>query len=173
MNPRYECQIVIIFKKGKHWQCTHFFKLLNSTTSHEICQKFYTAEFSGQKYYTLTGWQKLCEGKKGLCRKVWTWTKILSTRKFFAILRFVAIYTLFGRLGAKKCFLGKQHCSLGSDKSDLCQQPNFFLTNILFRAMLIVSGPFNSPQKCTYRLREKFGLQKLIVLPGLCQCAQC
>ena len=25
MNPRYECQIVIIFKKGKHWQCTYFF----------------------------------------------------------------------------------------------------------------------------------------------------
>ena len=39
--------------------------------------------------------------------------------------------------------------------------------------MLIVSGPFNSPQKCTYRLREKLGLQKLIVLPGFCQCAQC
>ena len=89
-----------------------------------------------------------------------------NIRNLVAILRFVAIYTLFGRLGAKKCFLGKQHCSSGSDKSDLCQQPNFFLTNILFRAMLIVSGPFNSPQKCTYRLREKLGLQKLIVLPA-------
>ena len=79
---------------------------LSSKTSHEICQKFYTAEFSGKKYYTLTGWQKFCEGTKGLCRKVWTWTKILSTdtRQFVTILRFVVIYALFGRLGAKRCF---------------------------------------------------------------------
>ena len=35
------------------------------------------------------GWQKLCEGTKGLCRKVWTWTKILSPNicHFVTILR--------------------------------------------------------------------------------------
>ena len=39
----------------------------------------------------------LCEGTKGLRRKIWTQTKLLSPniRYFVAILRFVAIYTLF------------------------------------------------------------------------------
>ena len=61
------------------------------------------------------GWQKLCEGKKGLHRKVWTCTKILGTniRYFVAILRFVAIYALFGRLWAKKCFFGSKTVFLG------------------------------------------------------------
>ena len=36
------------------------------------------------------GWQKLCEGTKGLGRKVWTWTKILSF------------------LGSKTLFLGQE-----------------------------------------------------------------
>ena len=45
------------------------------------------------------GWHKLCEGTKGLYRKLWTRTKILSPnmRYFVAILRFVAIYALFGK----------------------------------------------------------------------------
>ena len=53
-----------------------------------------------QKYKTLPGWQKFREGVKGLCQKVWTRTKILSPyiRYFVTILRFVAIYALFGRL---------------------------------------------------------------------------
>ena len=48
----------------------------------------------------------MCEGTKGLCRNVWTWGKILSTniRYFAAILRFVAIYALFGILGSIKYF---------------------------------------------------------------------
>ena len=43
------------------------------------------------------GWQKLCEGTKGLRHKVWTGTIILSPniRYFVAILRFVAIYALY------------------------------------------------------------------------------
>ena len=47
-----------------------------------------------------TGWQKLCEGTKGLCRKVLTRTKILSpnTRYFVAILRFVAINAFYKAL---------------------------------------------------------------------------
>ena len=51
----------------------------------------------------LSGWQKLCEGTKGLRRKVWTLTKILSPKicYFVAKLRFVLIYTLFGNLRAK------------------------------------------------------------------------
>ena len=46
------------------------------------------------------GWQKLCEGTRGLRRKVWTQTKILSPniRYFVAILRLVAVYALFGNL---------------------------------------------------------------------------
>ena len=64
-------------------------------------------------------WQKLCEGTKGLRRKVWNQTKILSPNilYFFAILRFVAIHELFGRLWPRKglyrsktvqCFLGRK-----------------------------------------------------------------
>ena len=43
------------------------------------------------------------ECAKGLRRKVWTQTKILSPniRYFVAILRFVAIYAIFGRLKAR------------------------------------------------------------------------
>ena len=63
------------------------------------------------------GWQKLCEGKKGLQRKVWTFTKFLGTniRYFVAILRFVAIYALFGRLGAKKCSFETTTAFLGHE----------------------------------------------------------
>ena len=58
--------------------------------------------------YLETGWQKLCEGTKGLSRKVWTQTKILSPNicYFVAISRFVAIYAFFGNLLAKNVFLG-------------------------------------------------------------------
>ena len=47
-------------------------------------------------------------GRKCLCRKVWT--KILSPNIpfFVAILKFVAIYALFGRSLAKKCFFGSK-----------------------------------------------------------------
>jgi len=54
---------------------------------------------------------------KGLRRKLWTQTKILSPniRYFVAILIFVAIYAPFGRLcsWAKKCFLGSKTAFLG------------------------------------------------------------
>ena len=50
--------------------------------------------------YQEAGWQKLCEGTKGLRRKVWTRTKMLSPNKryFVAILRFVAIYAFYIKL---------------------------------------------------------------------------
>ena len=56
------------------------------------------------------GWQELCEGTKGLRRKVWTRTEISSPniRYFVAILRFIAIYALCGNLWAKKCFFGSK-----------------------------------------------------------------
>ena len=43
-------------------------------------------------------------------QKVWTWTKILipNIRYFVAISRFVAIYSLFGRLWAKTVFIGQK-----------------------------------------------------------------
>ena len=46
----------------------------------------------------------MCEGTKGLHRKVWTLTKILSTniRCFVAKLRFVPIYSLFWKIWRKK-----------------------------------------------------------------------
>ena len=55
----------------------------------------------------IAGWQKLCEGMKGLRRKVWTQTKILSPkiRYIVAILYIVATYAPFGRLWAKKVLL--------------------------------------------------------------------
>ena len=57
------------------------------------------------------GWKKLCEGTKGLRRKVWTWTKILGRirRDFVRILRFVAIYALFEIIGQNQRFLGKKY----------------------------------------------------------------
>ena len=52
------------------------------------------------------GWQKLCEGTKGLRQKVLSWTKILNPiiRYFVAILIFVANYSLFENLWIKKVF---------------------------------------------------------------------
>ena len=60
-------------------------------------------------------WQKLSEGTKGLRRKVWNQTKILSPNilYFFAILRFVAIHELFGRLWPRKGLLGSKTVFLG------------------------------------------------------------
>ena len=58
----------------------------------------------------VAGWQKLCEGKKGLRWKSWIRTKILgpSIRYFVALLIFVAIYALFGRLWAKTTHLSRK-----------------------------------------------------------------
>ena len=60
-------------------------------------------------------WQTLCEGTKGLRRKVWTRTKILSPniRYFVTILRFVAICALFGSLRSKEVFFGSKTEFLG------------------------------------------------------------
>ena len=72
------------------------------------------------------GWQKFCKGTKGLCRNVWIWTKILSpnTRYFVAILRFVKIYGLFGRLVAKNCFFGPKTVFLR-------QEVQYYMVHIL------------------------------------------
>ena len=53
---------------------------------------------------SITGWQKLREGTKGPCQKVWIGTKKITPniRYFVATLRFVAFYALFGDLWAKK-----------------------------------------------------------------------
>ena len=48
--------------------------------------------------WSISGWQKLREGTRGLPRKVWTRTNILSPN----IRYFVAIYALFRDLRAKK-----------------------------------------------------------------------
>ena len=64
-----------------------------------------------KRLWWCSGWQNLCEGIKGLRRKVWTLAKILIINIPFAvaILRFVTFYAQFGRLWAKKCFfLGQQ-----------------------------------------------------------------
>ena len=60
----------------------------------------------------MSGWQKLCEGTRGLCRKGWIRTKSLSPNIYLvAILRFDAINTLFWRIWAfmvAKVFLGQE-----------------------------------------------------------------
>ena len=52
---------------------------------------------------------------KGLNRKIWIWTKILSPniRYFVAILRFVKIYALFGWLWPKKGLFWSKSVFLG------------------------------------------------------------
>ena len=62
-----------------------------------------------------SGWQKLCEGTKGLHRKVWIRTKILSPNicYFIAILRFVAVCTLFESLWEKNCLFRSKTVFLG------------------------------------------------------------
>ena len=41
-----------------------------------------SSEGSESCFYMSAGWQKLCEGRKGLRRKVWSWTKILQHTLF-------------------------------------------------------------------------------------------
>ena len=78
----------------------------------------YKYRFFKNKLLHFPGWQKLREAARGLRRRVWTPTKILSSN----ILYFVPICTLFGRLSAKKVFFGeletlswvKKQCFLGN-----------------------------------------------------------
>ena len=51
------------------------------------------------------GWQKLCEGTKGLRRKVWTWTKILSLTyailsRYYDLSRFAHFFEISGQKSA-------------------------------------------------------------------------
>ena len=64
--------------------------------SHIACSKFSFKILTNLKPW----WQKLCEGTKGVRQKVWPRTKILNPniRYIVAILWFVTIYALFGRL---------------------------------------------------------------------------
>ena len=64
--------------------------------SHIACSKFSFKILTNLKPW----WQKLCEGTKGVRQKVWPRTKILNPniRYIVAILWFVAIYALFGRI---------------------------------------------------------------------------
>ena len=68
------------------------------------------------------------KARRAFAKKVLTWTKILSPniQYFVAILRFVAIYALFGNLRAKKClfFFGKK-CTI----ANFCH-PDWFELNI-------------------------------------------
>ena len=59
----------------------------------------------------------MCEGTKGRRQKVDTQTKILSPniRYFVAILRFVAIYALFGNLRAKEVPFGSNKVFFGQE----------------------------------------------------------
>ena len=78
------------------------------------------------------GWHKLCEGTKGLRRKVWIRTKILSPNihYFVAILRFVTIYALFGNLWAKSASLGQKQCFLDKKCSITCYMLQIILSKI-------------------------------------------
>ena len=61
------------------------------------------------------GSRSCAKARRALAEKFGLTTKILSTNKryFVAILRFVAIYALFGRPGQKSAFWGQQQCFLG------------------------------------------------------------
>ena len=69
-----------------------------------------------------------CEGVKGLRQKVWTRTKILSPniRYFVEILRFVAIYALFGNLWTKNC------CFFVSKTLFLGQGVHYYMVYIVY-----------------------------------------
>ena len=107
VNNGYSCSI-IFFSRFSTKVTNHRRKRVKNTTH----QKLQISVNNGHpcsmiSYSRVTtnypGWQKLCEGTKGLRRKVWTQTKILSPN----ICYFVAIYALFGRFWAnKKCSLG-------------------------------------------------------------------
>ena len=58
------------------------------------------------------------EAAKGLRRKVWTRTEILSLniRYFVALLRFAAIYALFERLWAKQMLVWVKTVFLGQEE---------------------------------------------------------
>ena len=62
-------------------------------TRQDICKNVITGTATLKRIFCNPGWQKLCEGTKGLRRKVWTRTKIFSPniRYVVAILRFVKI----------------------------------------------------------------------------------
>ena len=95
-------------------------------TSPYICQNYHDQNLPNAKFSKWSAkkllsrinalssrMRDLCEGTKGLHRKVWTWAKISSTniRYFVAILRFVANYAFFGRLWAKKVLFWDNNCN--------------------------------------------------------------
>ena len=68
-------------------------------------------------YHVLSGWQKLCEGTKGLRRKVWSRTRILSPNirilsRYQDLLQFTHFLEIFGQ---KKCFYGSKKVFLGQE----------------------------------------------------------
>ena len=101
----------------KNKPCTEFKQLLMSTLPVELVTLFmlcliitaelytcisdlYVAIFGHpdmKKLFYASGWQKLRERAHGVCRKVWTQTKILGPNicYFDVILRFVAIYAIY------------------------------------------------------------------------------
>ena len=91
----------------------------------------------------------MCEDAKGLRRKVWTWTKILSTYigYFVAISRFVAIDTMFRRLGAKRFFLGTTIVFLG-------QEMHYYMVSIANYSELNL-------QACNYAQKRRICREKI------------
>ena len=99
----------------------------------------------------------MCEGTKGLRRKVWTRTKILSPnmRYFVATLRFVSILALFGRLWAKKCFLGSKTVFLGQEVHYYIVYIAYF-TELKLQMCDYAQKRHICREKCKYALDENF-----------------
>ena len=115
-----------------------------------------------------TGWQKLWEGTKGLRQKVWTLTKISNPniRYLVAILWFVGIYAIFGRIWAIKCsfwsktvFLGQKvpyymvhiafHTELNLQICNYAQKQQIFFAKIANNRLTKILWPFlRSPKGC-------------------------
>ena len=74
---------------------SHFGVIFHSASGRDECTS----------NYGTTGWQKLCEGMKGLRRKVWTWTKILSPNIRYIVAPFGILLAIKVPLGSKTVFL--------------------------------------------------------------------
>ena len=98
------------------------------------------------------GWQKLCEGTKGLRRKVWIQTKKFSTniRYFVTILRFVAIYTI---LGYQSVFFWSKTVFLG-------QEVHHYMVYIAYKTELNLQICNYSQKQCICRKNSEYALDK-------------
>ena len=117
------------------WKCPTSIRDYHS--GHSICTVEWRGPnqvqiFSKNKLLHFPGWQKLCEAARGPRQKVW---KISSPNMsyFVAILRFVAIYALFGRLWKTFLYYDELNLQLCAKNDELFAKiANSRLTKVLW-----------------------------------------